>query len=287
MEMTVGVKLWLGLFIGGLPRLGWLLWWWNELWYVAPLQARCSATGTNLPPGHMGFPLLGEMLTFLWYFKILRRPNEFINSKRRKYGDGVGMYRTHLFGSPSIIACFPSINKFIFQSDDKFILKWPQVDLTGPASLVAVHGKSHARLRSYILNAINRPDALRRIDLHVQPRMVAARAPIVGAEGLQNTKGLESDCVDSIYLHTNPENFEDPMCFNPDRWNEPARPGTYQVFGGGSRICAGNMLARIELALFLHHLSVGYKWELLNPDVEMVYLPHPIPPLFHIQYRLR
>ncbi|KAK2993324.1 hypothetical protein RJ640_005360 [Escallonia rubra] len=21
------------------------------------------------------------------------------------------------------------------------------------------------------------------------------------------------------YLHTNPENFEDPMCFNPDRWN--------------------------------------------------------------------
>lgn len=21
------------------------------------------------------------------------------------------------------------------------------------------------------------------------------------------------------YLHTNPENFDDPMCFNPDRWN--------------------------------------------------------------------
>ncbi|KAJ0047901.1 hypothetical protein Pint_15284 [Pistacia integerrima] len=21
------------------------------------------------------------------------------------------------------------------------------------------------------------------------------------------------------YLHTNPENFEDPICFNPDRWN--------------------------------------------------------------------
>lgn len=21
------------------------------------------------------------------------------------------------------------------------------------------------------------------------------------------------------YLHTNPENFENPMCFNPDRWN--------------------------------------------------------------------
>ncbi|KAK0597433.1 hypothetical protein LWI29_025205 [Acer saccharum] len=61
------------------------------------------------------------------------------------------------------------------------------------------------------------------------------------------------------YLHTNPENFNDPMCFNPDRWNEPASPGTYQAFGGGSRICAGNMLARLQIALLLHHLSVGYK----------------------------
>ncbi|KAJ0105644.1 hypothetical protein Patl1_17869 [Pistacia atlantica] len=56
------------------------------------------------------------------------------------------------------------------------------------------------------------------------------------------------------YLHTNPENFEDPMCFNPDRWNEPARSGTYQVFCVGPRICAGNMLARLQSALFLHRL---------------------------------
>ncbi|KAK0598293.1 hypothetical protein LWI29_033380 [Acer saccharum] len=79
------------------------------------------------------------------------------------------------------------------------------------------------------------------------------------------------------YLHTNPENFNDPMCFNPDRWNEPASPGTYQAFGGGSRICAGNMLARLQIALLLHHLSVGYKWELVNPDAEIIYLPHPMP----------
>ncbi|CAN1262346.1 Protopanaxadiol 6-hydroxylase [Linum perenne] len=54
-------------------------------------------------------------------------------------------------------------------------------------------------------------------------------------------------------------------------------PGSYQVFGGGSRICAGNMLARIQVAVFLHHLSTGYKWELINPDAPMIYLSHPTP----------
>nr|GEW23981.1 ent-kaurenoic acid oxidase 2-like [Tanacetum cinerariifolium] len=79
------------------------------------------------------------------------------------------------------------------------------------------------------------------------------------------------------YLHTNPENFNDPLCFNPDRWDVPMAPGTYQVFGGGSRLCAGNMLARLQLAIFLYHLSTGYKWELVNPDAELIYLSHPKP----------
>lgn len=91
-----------------------------------------------------------------------------------RYGDGVGLYRTHLFGSPAIIACFPSVNKFVFRSDDAFILKWPNVNLVGRNSLVAVHGKAHARLRSFVSNAINRPEALRRITDLVQPRLAAA-----------------------------------------------------------------------------------------------------------------
>ncbi|XP_044485149.1 ent-kaurenoic acid oxidase 1-like [Mangifera indica] len=168
------MDVWLSWVLGFLPILGWLLWWWNDLWYAAPLIFRYSGTGTRLPPGHMGFPVFGEIISFLWYFKVLRRPDDFINSKRRKYGDGVGMYRTYLFGSPAIIACFPSINKFVFRSSDKFIQKWPSVELMGYTSLVAVHGKAHARVRSFVISAINRPGALRRITEMVQPRMVAA-----------------------------------------------------------------------------------------------------------------
>ncbi|CAD6210821.1 unnamed protein product [Miscanthus lutarioriparius] len=78
-------------------------------------------------------------------------------------------------------------------------------------------------------------------------------------------------------LHTDANYYDDPLSFNPDRWDKPPKPGTYQVFGGGPRICAGNMLARLQLTIMLHHLAVGYKWELLNPNAEVTYLPHSKP----------
>lgn len=70
------------------------------------------------------------------------------------YGDGVGMRRTRVLGSPLITACFPAIHKFVFRSYDTFELEWPNVDLVGETSLVAVHGQAHARLRSSVFNAI-------------------------------------------------------------------------------------------------------------------------------------
>ena len=91
-----------------------------------------------------------------------------------RYGDGEGMYKTHLFGSLAIIVCSPSINKFEFQSDADFMLKWPTVEIVGSNSLVAVQGAAHTRLRIYVSRDINQPDALRRVALMVQPRVIAA-----------------------------------------------------------------------------------------------------------------
>ncbi|KAM1150041.1 hypothetical protein ACFX2B_030262 [Malus domestica] len=171
MEISVGV--WAAVVLGGLPLLGLLFWWWNELRYVLPLKLQRSATGAKLLTGLLGFPFIGgELLPFLWYFKFLCRPNEFINAKRAQYGDGVGMYRTHLFGSPSIITCFPAVNKFVLQSSDIFTLVWPSNMIF--LVMFSVHGKSHERLKSYITKVINQPDALRGIALLVQPHMIAS-----------------------------------------------------------------------------------------------------------------
>ncbi|WJX36850.1 ent-kaurenoic acid monooxygenase [Trifolium repens] len=122
----------------------------------------------------MGFPFIGEMISLLWYFKIVRRPDDFINAKRRKYGDGEGMFRTHLFGKPSIIVYAPAIHKFVLFSDSNFKQDWPTVEVMGRTSMVAVHGKAHTRVRNFVINAINRPDALTRIAALVQPNIVVS-----------------------------------------------------------------------------------------------------------------
>ena len=40
----------------------------------------------------------------------------------------------------------------------------------------------------------------------------------------------------------------------------------FMAFGGGVRLCPGSELARLEMAVFLHHLILKYDWELVEPD---------------------
>jgi hypothetical protein len=75
MEITKGVLL--ACVIGSLPLLGLLTWWWNEICYVLPLKFQLSGTATKLPPGHLGFPFVGEMLTYKICFpRTMTRPLE-------------------------------------------------------------------------------------------------------------------------------------------------------------------------------------------------------------------
>lgn len=38
------------------------------------------------------------------------------------------------------------------------------------------------------------------------------------------------------------------------------------AFGGGPRLCAGTELAKLEMAVFIHHLVLNYQWELADTD---------------------
>ncbi|KAL5704588.1 hypothetical protein ACHQM5_022992 [Ranunculus cassubicifolius] len=76
-------------------------------------------------------------------------------------------------------------------------------------------------------------------------------------------------------VHLDPLIFDQPQSFNPWRWKNGRMSTTtannFTPFGGGSRLCAGSELAKLEMAIFLHHLVLNYHWELAEPDQPFAY----------------
>ncbi|XP_022640124.1 cytochrome P450 90B1 isoform X1 [Vigna radiata var. radiata] len=73
--------------------------------------------------------------------------------------------------------------------------------------------------------------------------------------------------------HFDPQHFDQPHQFNPWRWqgSNGKADNNFMPFGGGSRYCAGSELAKVEMAVFIHHLILNYDWELLEGDEPFVY----------------
>ncbi|GLJ05903.1 hypothetical protein SUGI_0027860 [Cryptomeria japonica] len=72
-------------------------------------------------------------------------------------------------------------------------------------------------------------------------------------------------------VHLDSTVYESPMEFNPLRWKN-MKSGTYFTpFGGGPRLCTGIELAKVEIAVFLHHLVIRYGWELVGSDQPFVF----------------
>lgn len=77
-------------------------------------------------------------------------------------------------------------------------------------------------------------------------------------------------------VHLDPLLFDQPSDFNPWRWQSDAKGGSsnssttnnlsFMPFGGGPRLCAGSELAKLQMALFIHHLVLRFRWILAEPD---------------------
>ncbi|KAL3632268.1 hypothetical protein CASFOL_025252 [Castilleja foliolosa] len=77
--------------------------------------------------------------------------------------------------------------------------------------------------------------------------------------------------------HYDPEYFEDPLSFNPSRFEEPMQAYAYVPFGGGPRLCAGYQLARLNILIFVHYVVTRYDWALVSPDEPITIDPLPFP----------
>ncbi|XP_010263684.1 PREDICTED: cytochrome P450 90B1-like [Nelumbo nucifera] len=76
-------------------------------------------------------------------------------------------------------------------------------------------------------------------------------------------------------VHLDPSIYDNPQCFNPWRWQNTsmAASNNFMPFGGGPRLCAGAELAKLEMAVFIHHLVLNYEWELAlaEPDQALAF----------------
>ncbi|XP_056689444.1 abscisic acid 8'-hydroxylase 2 isoform X2 [Spinacia oleracea] len=78
-------------------------------------------------------------------------------------------------------------------------------------------------------------------------------------------------------IHHCAEFFPHPEKFDPSRFEVPPRPNTYMPFGNGVHSCPGSELAKLEMLIFLHHLTTTYRWEVVGDEDGIQYGPFPVP----------
>ncbi|XP_018494923.1 cytochrome P450 3A19-like [Galendromus occidentalis] len=70
--------------------------------------------------------------------------------------------------------------------------------------------------------------------------------------------------------HNHPRNFENPLCFIPERFKESLRhPLAYQPFGDGPRNCVGMRSALLAMKLAVCHIFRSYELR-TDEQVEIV-----------------
>ncbi|KAJ9085009.1 hypothetical protein DSO57_1018293 [Entomophthora muscae] len=79
--------------------------------------------------------------------------------------------------------------------------------------------------------------------------------------------------VDAFTLHRDPEYYQNPLTFNPDRVSGTA---PFVGFGGGSRTCVGLNLAKFEvkiiISMLISNYSISYPTN-VTPNLDPEYLP--------------
>ncbi|BAT80757.1 Taxadiene 5-alpha hydroxylase [Vigna angularis] len=115
---------------------------------------QCCKDKRKLPPGEMGFPLIGETMEF---FNAQRRNKlfeEFFHPRILKHGK---IFRTRIMGSPTVVVNGAEANKFLLSNEFKLVKSsWPSssVELMGRDSIMEKDGERHRFLRGVIATSL-------------------------------------------------------------------------------------------------------------------------------------
>ncbi|KAG5589377.1 hypothetical protein H5410_039891 [Solanum commersonii] len=113
----------------------------------------------KLPPGSMGWPLLGETIQFFAPNTSFDIP-PFVKERIQRYGS---IFRTSLVGRPVIVSTDPDFNYFIFQQEGKLFPSWYPYTFTeifGRQNVGSLHGFMYKYLKNMVLNLFG-PESLK------------------------------------------------------------------------------------------------------------------------------
>ncbi|XLS90708.1 hypothetical protein HN51_066716, partial [Arachis hypogaea] len=96
-----------------------------------------NSNNIKLPPGSMGFPLIGETIQFLIpSYSVDIHP--FVKQRMLRFGP---IFRTSLFGQPVVITTDEEFNKFLIREEGKTVEIW-----LGPLAKVFLPGEEDTHL---------------------------------------------------------------------------------------------------------------------------------------------
>ena len=102
-------------------------------------------TDERLPPGSMGWPVVGEMVP------LLLNATGFEDERRRRFGDA---FVTNILFAPMVRVCTPELNAVVLRAEGmgKAMVSWPETwqKLMGPRALTVVTGPMHVKLRKVL-----------------------------------------------------------------------------------------------------------------------------------------
>ncbi|MBA0850797.1 hypothetical protein Goshw_007086 [Gossypium schwendimanii] len=141
--------LWIGALVLIAYITHWVYYWRNP---------RCNG---KLPPGSMGFPLLGETLQFF-------SPNTtndippFVKERMKRYGP---VFKTSIVGRPVIVSADPDLNHFVFLQEGQLFQSWyPDTftEIFGRQNVGSLHGFMYKYLKNMVLNLFG-PENLKKM----------------------------------------------------------------------------------------------------------------------------
>ncbi|KAK9228750.1 hypothetical protein WN944_021706 [Citrus x changshan-huyou] len=103
----------------------------------------------QLPLGTLGWPIVGESLEFI-SCALTDRPESFMDKRRCMYGK---VFKSHIFGTPTIVSTDAEVSKFVLQSDAKaFVPFYPKslTELMGKSSILLINGGLQRRIHGLI-----------------------------------------------------------------------------------------------------------------------------------------